>query len=1278
MSEDASSASNPASESVEIQHVFIVMLENRSFDHLLGSLPWLPADSSVSSSNMETDSHLFKDREGRNLAPNEPTASSVRQLPLVLDYLTIGDYPHSYYHVTQSLGIQGQSKVGFVNSVVKSDLEDLGLPSETPGAAANVLMKKAVALRKTVSLFSDHKFDYNGGCSIDSTSLCGAPDVWLKNNDVLRRHQAMSYYPYGSLKVFHKLAEEFCVCDRYFASIPGPTWPNRLFALLGSSDGWLSQPDTSWIIKQSTGFEKTSVFDLFTNLEQWRVYTNGSFGSFSEVFSEAVDDDTITNHGTIDDFKAECRGYSPNPPSPITPRLPKFLWVEPTYAGLHAQDAHPYHSMANAEHFISEIYGAIRGNEELWKRSLLIVTFDEHGGLYDHVAPPKKGDEDPLTGARPVVPPKPGATSFREPDVAPPFKYDQFGVRVPCLLISPWVRKGSVDSVWHDHASLIKEVADRLNLNLDRMNSGVGRSGDLDRIRASQNFKDGKDRAGAKVFIEGVPRTDCITARELASLSPSYMDSPFPWETKPGISDVFVGEFKPDGTTSAYVRAISTVHSIDVSLKGFSSKSLALPAVSSPDFLPPQFAPISTTFSKPFTISCDAGPLQAILTVTGRMVRIEAGGARTLANCTVPDATLSYTSRGTPLIDNPLNHLPSGLYCFFNRYWSAIIASGNQLRWGDNSAPKYVRYDAIQHTIRLVDSTDPAATGPYLFVPTHQDHGRYYVLMTDDTSTLQDFQWKSWVITGPADGRNHLRILYSPAGRKSGAADGPLTSTGGDDNRLYVIAGGIPPVADDLQTFYALRVSTDTSPESRNLPTGLYKFFNTSWQPIECSQFENISNYGWLKPARPGTNTVFKYNKEEKKLQVYWSLPPGHYIATGDVSVTDNNHPTYPNVLQNPPLHTNEGWTVNPSDLPWAGAAKADGRTALGLFYSNDSFPERKGAMTNTVTPPPPPRSQSRPMNVVHDARSWPHQSQFQLFGLVSDGRVDPARVAAIELPSGKYQLLTMGNDILDVVTLGGVNMPRHRGGAAESTAMLTYSRQDHTIYFKSGTTEGYLSMGNGTRSLSIVSAPSEFDVGARSWVMCYPGQSEASAMGIQILFCPFEYEDTYYGPGTVSSTGGAADTLFIIEDGDNNNLSDRRYKLYRTQNKPASHLGCYSTPGVDIPDGYYFVQAYRPDIVFPHWDLTSIGDTVRTHFGSTFKYMALTVPEGQRAGGVVYVCLGNELPANLAKVDGANCSQQLEGTSGAVGCKPDSIGCSHTPGVATSWALYQLCSDPA
>ncbi len=245
----------------------------------------------------------------------------------------------------------------------------------------------------------------------------------------------MGYYPLGFLPALHALARAFTVCDRWFSALPGPTWPNRFFALTGTSEGRYDMPGDGTHALDIAGYfaqSQTTVFDRLTERGvDWKVYFHDI--PQSAVLRRQREPHNAARYFYIDEFFSDARG----PES----EFPQFSLIEPDYMGWGENDDHPPHDVMRAEKLLADVYNALRANEPLWQSVLLVVFYDEHGGFYDHVPPPQATPPDSHTS----------------------YPFDRLGVRVPALLISPWV-EARVDKTQFDHTSLLKYLIEKWRL----------------------------------------------------------------------------------------------------------------------------------------------------------------------------------------------------------------------------------------------------------------------------------------------------------------------------------------------------------------------------------------------------------------------------------------------------------------------------------------------------------------------------------------------------------------------------------------------------------------------------------------------------------------------------------------------------------------------------------------------------------------------------------------------------------------------------------------------
>lgn len=252
------------------------------------------------------------------------------------------------------------------------------------------------------------------------------------------------------------LAANFAVCDHWFSSLPGPTWPNRFFLHGASSSGFDDSPTNL----QMAGWEvpgggfKYPNGSIYQRLESssipYRLY-NDADSSYQSLYSDdpaagsklgavpqvsALSGVTVLDFNSLQHFAADLQGPYPYPYTFIEPHYGDI--TSGTYAGGSSQ--HPMDDVYGGEHLLMAVYQAI-ANSPYWDTSLLVVLYDEHGGFYDSVSPPNgtvtpPGDNPPY-----------GYNTHG-------FTFTTLGVRVPAVLVSPLISAGMVDHTTYDHASV--------------------------------------------------------------------------------------------------------------------------------------------------------------------------------------------------------------------------------------------------------------------------------------------------------------------------------------------------------------------------------------------------------------------------------------------------------------------------------------------------------------------------------------------------------------------------------------------------------------------------------------------------------------------------------------------------------------------------------------------------------------------------------------------------------------------------------------------------------
>lgn len=264
------------------------------------------------------------------------------------------------------------------------------------------------------------------------------------------RQEIMNYYRFGFLPAVHQLARDFTVCDRWFSSIPGPTWPNRFFSLTGTSSGKVMLPGNIADKKLDGNFDQWqhTVFDRLNEANiSWKVYYHDFPTSL--LLKHQLRSESLAQYRHIEDFYVDLEG--PN-------QLPSFSLIEPRYFGRDRNDGHPLHNVMKAEKLVADVYNELRSSPH-WESTLLVIYSANHGGLYDHVVPPAAIAPDDKTKTN-------GKGEY---------DFNQLGVRVPAIIVSPWVGR-RIDSTTFDHTSVLRFLQEIWNLGWLGARTGAANS----------------------------------------------------------------------------------------------------------------------------------------------------------------------------------------------------------------------------------------------------------------------------------------------------------------------------------------------------------------------------------------------------------------------------------------------------------------------------------------------------------------------------------------------------------------------------------------------------------------------------------------------------------------------------------------------------------------------------------------------------------------------------------------------------------------------------------
>ena len=396
-----------------IDHVFVLMLENRAFDHMFGFSGLEGVDPDGNPTTII----------GADPAQNSNIDSSTHQpVPVTInppaDFALKGidqDPGHEFEDTLMALCAQFDDAGNLVHPAPQYQPVPGGYPPITNGGFVE---------------------NYMHPSNPDDTPS-STPDRIMRCFDTPKQ-----------LPVMFQLAQEFAICDRWFSSMPGPTWPNRFFLMAASTGGLDHSPSGAEIVAATTvegyRFENGDIFDLLDdNCIDWKIFEGDDFPvsfALSGMNLNALEG----RFQDFGDFQSELSKPDFGP---------RFVLIEPKY-GAHGFDVtgpgdftcgdsmHPLDDVTRGEKLVKTVYEAIR-NSPHWENSLLLVVFDEHGGFYDHVHPPA------------AVPP---GDTMTDSYIENHFQYDQLGVRVPALVVSALIPRGVIDHTTYDHTSMLASV----------------------------------------------------------------------------------------------------------------------------------------------------------------------------------------------------------------------------------------------------------------------------------------------------------------------------------------------------------------------------------------------------------------------------------------------------------------------------------------------------------------------------------------------------------------------------------------------------------------------------------------------------------------------------------------------------------------------------------------------------------------------------------------------------------------------------------------------------
>lgn len=392
----------------QIEHIVVLMMENRSFDHYFGAL-------SIPEGMTDRNGQPLGG-EGRTdvlgLTGNETNVDldgndvGIHRLRETL----YGDIVHDYEDCLAQFDYEGRG-MGMMDGFVRQHEADVRAQGEDSYCA-------------TYKYFGE-----NAGCP--------------------PKEFPMGIYTREELPVMYSLADNYTLCDNWFSSVLGPTWPNRFYMHACSSRG---ETGNKPVLGQRTIWEKMREqclrsLNYYCDLPWAHVVGEGA------LLGAEIGDGVFG--GILEQFHASQPGFGSFYKTVKAGKLPAFTVIDPGYSS--GYDDHPPADIALGQAFISYVYRILRSNPETWAKTLFVITYDEHGSFYDHIIPPGADAKD-LNG-------NPLFNTFDEHA-----HMKQLGVRVPSLVIGPAVKKGYVSHEIYDHCSIAATAYDRFDLGAN----GVG------------------------------------------------------------------------------------------------------------------------------------------------------------------------------------------------------------------------------------------------------------------------------------------------------------------------------------------------------------------------------------------------------------------------------------------------------------------------------------------------------------------------------------------------------------------------------------------------------------------------------------------------------------------------------------------------------------------------------------------------------------------------------------------------------------------------------------
>jgi phospholipase C len=262
----------------------------------------------------------------------------------------------------------------------------------------------------------------------------GAMDGFVSTNNP-GGARAMGYYDHTDLPYLYWMSKTFAISDSHFCSLLGPTWPNRFYFYGATSWGNTKTGDLGFLLNNLflISDEHQKAPKIIDQMDQagktWKIYRDGLV-SFAIVFKQS----SATYGTTMAQFEADVANDA----------LPNLALIDPSFTGDGQNDDHPPANIQLGQQFIARVLGSLMKNPIVWKKTVFILIYDEHGGFYDSVPPPEACEPDNLGGTE--------------------YKFNRLGFRTPLIIASPYVKAGYVSHIVTDLTSVTRFIQNRFEL----------------------------------------------------------------------------------------------------------------------------------------------------------------------------------------------------------------------------------------------------------------------------------------------------------------------------------------------------------------------------------------------------------------------------------------------------------------------------------------------------------------------------------------------------------------------------------------------------------------------------------------------------------------------------------------------------------------------------------------------------------------------------------------------------------------------------------------------